>query len=88
MDGTEARDTTESGARRAAGKGTLPGRLDPAETTVHEALRRIAGADEVFQRFGLDCCCGGQLPVATAAERHGVELERLLEALEAEAAGG
>ena len=87
MDGTEAREATESGAGRAGGEGTLPGRLDPEATTVHEALRRFPGADEVFQRFGLDCCCGGQLPVATAAERHGVELERLLEALEAEVAG-
>lgn len=55
---------------------------DPATTTVHEAVRRIPGAREVFLRFGIDTCCGGELPVAEAASLHEVELERLLEALE------
>lgn len=56
-------------------------RLDPEETTVHEAIAEVPGAQEVFARFGLDTCCGGDLPVAVAAEHHGVELDRLLEAL-------
>ena len=56
--------------------------LDPEETTVVDALQRVPGANEVFQRFGLDCCCGGELPVAEAARRHGVDLEGLLEALD------
>lgn len=77
---------TTTGPDAARGGSGLP--LDPEETTVHEALRRVPGADEVFGRFGLDCCCGGQLPVATAAERHGVELDRLLEALRQAEAGG
>lgn len=57
------------------------GGLNPRTTTVAEAIRTVPEANEVFQRFGLDCCCGGELPVAEAAERHGVELEGLLEAL-------
>lgn len=56
--------------------------IDPQSTTVHEAMQEIAGAGDVFRRFGLDTCCGGELPLATAAEHHDVELERLLEALD------
>lgn len=55
---------------------------DPGTTTVHEVVRRIPGAREVFLRFGIDTCCGGELPVDEAASLHEVELERLLEALE------
>lgn len=58
---------------------------NPEEVTVHEALGRVEGAAAVFERFGLDTCCGGELPVAAAAEHHGVELERLLDALSAAA---
>lgn len=32
-------------------------------------------------RFGIDVCCGGELPLAVAAEHHGVDLDRLLDAL-------
>jgi iron-sulfur cluster repair protein YtfE (RIC family) len=56
--------------------------LDPEAVTVHEAMQRIAGADEVFSRFGVDTCCGGELPLAVAAEHHDVDLELLLDALE------
>lgn len=59
------------------------GRLDPETTTVHGAVERIPGAGAVFQRFGIDLCCGGELPLAVAAERHGVELDRLLRELDA-----
>jgi len=51
--------------------------LDPETAAVHDALRRIAGADEAFSRYGLDTCCGGELPLTVAAEHHGVDLERL-----------
>lgn len=56
--------------------------IDPETTTVHEAMGLIPGAKEVFERFGLDTCCGGGVPLATAAERQGAELEDVLEALE------
>lgn len=62
------------------------GSIDPERTTVHEAMQAIAGAGDVFRRFGLDTCCGGELPLATAAEHHDVELDRLLEALDVPAA--
>ena len=62
-------------------------RIDPETTTVHDAMREIDGAGDVFRRFGLDTCCGGELPLATAAEHHDVELGRLLEALDGAATG-
>lgn len=61
--------------------------LDPRQTTVHDAMQRFSGAADVFRRFGLDTCCGGELPLATAAEHHDVDLSRLLEALEEVADG-
>lgn len=59
-----------------------PGEIAPEETTVHDALARLPGAADVFRRFGLDTCCGGELPLSVAAARHEVPLDRLLDALE------
>lgn len=52
--------------------------LDPETTTVHEALGEIPGAGDVFRRFGIDTCCGGELSLAATAEHHDVELDRLM----------
>lgn len=57
-------------------------RLDPAVTTVHEAIRRVPGAADVFGSLGIDTCCGGELTLAAAAEHHDVALDRLLDALD------
>lgn len=56
--------------------------MDPRSATVHDVIGRLPGAEEVFRSFGIDTCCGGELPVAVAAEHHEVELEALLSALE------
>lgn len=56
--------------------------FDPERTTVHQAIRRRPAAREAFGRFGIDACCGGELPLAVAARRHGVELDVLIAALE------
>jgi regulator of cell morphogenesis and NO signaling len=40
----------------------------------------------VFERHGIDFCCGGKVPVADACARKGVEAERLLVELEQAAA--
>jgi iron-sulfur cluster repair protein YtfE (RIC family) len=37
----------------------------------------------VMQRFGLDTCCGGSLPLGTAAAHHKIDLGQLLAALRA-----
>ena len=36
----------------------------------------------VFNRFGLDTCCGGGAPIAEAARRDGAKLGDLVQALE------
>lgn len=63
--------------------GGLHASTEPGRITVHEVVGRVPGANEVFRRFGIDTCCGGDLPLSTAAEHHGVDLELLLDALEA-----
>lgn len=37
----------------------------------------------VFQRFGLDTCCGGSLTLHDAAEHHGLDLQAVIAALRA-----
>lgn len=71
--------TTDERANRAEDAATG---LDPERTTVHGALRRVAGAEAVFRRHGIDTCCGGELPLAEAAAAHDVDPERLLRELE------
>lgn len=55
--------------------------------TVNELVARAPQLLPVLQRFGIDTCCGGALPLATVAEHHGLDLDQLLvtlgEALEA-----
>lgn len=55
--------------------------FDPERTTVHEAMGLGEGVGDVFRSFGMDTCCGGGVPVATAARSHGVPLDELLAAL-------
>lgn len=54
-----------------------------AATTVNEAIRRHPETVEVFNRFGIDACCGGVASIADAAERDGADPAELLGALEA-----
>jgi regulator of cell morphogenesis and NO signaling len=50
--------------------------------TVNEIIRRWPAALEVFNRFGIDACCGGAVPLAEAAARDGADPEALRRALE------
>jgi regulator of cell morphogenesis and NO signaling len=54
--------------------------IDPS-LTISEVVRRYPAALGVFNARGLDTCCGGGLPVAEAAARHGLDLAELLAAL-------
>lgn len=52
------------------------------EDTLNTIVARYPEALPVLQRFGLDTCCGGALPLATAAAHHGLDVEELRSALQ------
>jgi regulator of cell morphogenesis and NO signaling len=51
--------------------------------TLNALVDRLPETLPVLQGFGLDTCCGGALTLEQAAERHGLDLRQLLEALRA-----
>ena len=53
------------------------------QDTVNQVLRRAPATLAVFNEFGIDSCCGGELPLEVAAQRDGIELEVLLARLNA-----
>ena len=54
----------------------------PETLTVNEIVRRWPATVEVFNRFGIDACCGGAAPPAEAAARDGADAEALRRALD------
>lgn len=52
-----------------------------AAASVNELLRLAPATGAVFNRFGVDTCCGGGLPLDEAAREAGVPLEELLAAI-------
>lgn len=48
---------------------------------VDEAIRLYPATLAVFHEFGIEACCGAGKPIGVAAERHGVDAARLLQAL-------
>jgi len=52
-----------------------------ATDTINDIIEKQPEALRVFHQFGLDACCGGTLPLAVAAERHGLNLQEVLQAL-------
>ncbi len=57
-----------------------PDSINPAQT-VNAVLAQHPSAGTVFNDFGIDMCCGGDLSLTDAARREGVELAVLLDAL-------
>jgi iron-sulfur cluster repair protein YtfE (RIC family) len=55
-----------------------------AEDTLNAIIARYPQTLPVLQRFGLDTCCGGALPLRTAAQHHGLDLAEVVAALRAE----
>lgn len=55
-------------------------RLDPA-LTINEIVARHPETIPVFNRFGLDTCCGGGVCVNDAARRDGIEPDAVITAL-------
>ena len=54
--------------------------------TVHELVKRHPATQAVFQRYGVDTCCGGAVSVEAAARRDGIDAVRLCTELRAAAA--
>lgn len=54
--------------------------LDPT-WTVNETIARHPATMAVFNRFGIDTCCGSGVSVSDAAHRDEIELGVLLDAL-------
>ncbi len=57
------------------------------DVTLNTLVALHPAALPVLQRFGLDTCCGGALPLRTAAEHHQLDLAELVRALRAEIDG-
>jgi regulator of cell morphogenesis and NO signaling len=43
------------------------------QMSVNEAIRRFPATVEIFNRYGIDACCGGAAPVVEAAIRDGAD---------------
>ncbi|HSL82802.1 MAG TPA: iron-sulfur cluster repair di-iron protein [Thermoanaerobaculia bacterium] len=57
------------------------------DTHVAKIATRHPGTIRVFQRHGIDFCCGGKRPLADASAEQGLDLEALRRELAAAAAG-
>jgi iron-sulfur cluster repair protein YtfE (RIC family) len=51
------------------------------ELTVNEVIRRYPASVEVFNRHGIDACCGGASPVPEAAQRDGADADVVISEL-------
>lgn len=51
------------------------------QLSVDTVLTRFPATSKVFDRFGIDRCCGGSLTVDHAARAHGVDSDILCSAL-------
>ncbi|MBI2795815.1 MAG: DUF542 domain-containing protein [Gemmatimonadetes bacterium] len=49
--------------------------------TLNEIVAAVPRAVEVFERFGLDSCCGGARPLAVICVKHGLNPDLVLRAL-------
>jgi regulator of cell morphogenesis and NO signaling len=52
--------------------------------TVRELAVENPAATRVFERFGIDYCCGGNQPLEQACQRAGVSIEEVVDSLEME----
>lgn len=48
------------------------------DLTLNEITTAVPRALEVFNRIGLDSCCGGAKPLGLVCEKHGLDLEKML----------
>ncbi len=52
------------------------------QTTVRDIAIEQPASIRVFERFGIDYCCGGRKPLAEACEEHSIKPEAVLEAIQ------
>jgi regulator of cell morphogenesis and NO signaling len=57
--------------------------MTAATQTVRDIALEQPGSIRVFERFGIDYCCGGRKPLSEACAARGVEVDAVIEALEA-----
>ena len=55
--------------------------MDPT-LTINEIVLRHPAALPILNRFGIDACCGGGIPLETVARKHGLELTAIVAALD------
>jgi regulator of cell morphogenesis and NO signaling len=58
------------------------------QTTVRDIALEQPASIRIFERFGIDYCCGGRKPLAQACQERSIEPEIVLDAIEKEAAAG
>jgi regulator of cell morphogenesis and NO signaling len=59
----------------------MPAVILSPELSVNEAIRLVPASVEIFNRYGIDACCGGASPIREAARRDGAPLEPLMQEL-------
>jgi len=60
----------------------MAGTTIDTSVSVNEMVASHPETMPVFNRFGLDTCCGGGAPIAETARRDGAKLSDLVQALE------
>ena len=63
----------------------IPATID-LNDTVNDITGRYPTTVGVFNKFGIDACCGGALPLITVTSRHRIDADALLVALRTAAA--
>ncbi|MEX0906811.1 MAG: DUF542 domain-containing protein [Gemmatimonadota bacterium] len=56
----------------------MNGSVDVAALTVNETIRMWPATVELFNRYGIDACCGGAARVGEAAVRDGADAGALI----------
>jgi len=58
--------------------------VEPTTTTVRQIALDQPATIRVFEKLGIDYCCGGRKPLAQACEEHALDLETVVAAIETE----
>ena len=52
-------------------------------TTIAEIVSALPASVRVFERHGIDFCCGGKQPIGDACREHGLSFDEIASAIEA-----